>query len=51
MKIQPFSFKKMILKTSSAKCRIFFLGLNVLNLTEKIVPSLYTYRRKYANDE
>ena len=30
--IQPFSFKKLHLKTSSAKLRLFCLGLNELNM-------------------
>ena len=35
--IQTFSFKKMHLKMSSAKWRLFRLGLNVLNLNELII--------------
>ena len=38
--IQTFSLKKMHLKMSSAKCRPFCLGLNVLNKTQPVAVGI-----------
>ena len=48
--IQSFSFKKMHLKMSSAKWRLFCLGLNVLNWYRSVnVLAFYTWFAKHAH--
>ena len=47
--IQTFSFKKLHLKTSSAKWRVFWLGLNELNVPVLNKAFVWRYGEKVKN--
>ena len=47
IEIQTFSFPKIHLKMSSAKCQPFCLGLNVLTVNKRVEPSLCCWPCRY----